>query len=319
MTVAVENRAGNGVDAKRPAWERLKRLTQVDLSWDEPLSAHTTFRIGGPVKCLARPKTEDALKALLRWAAEASVPYWVLGGGSNVLAPDGPWESLAIRLDGMFGAVECAEAAGGAVRLKVGAGVKLARLLGYCLRYRLSGMEFLVGIPGTLGGAVVMNAGTAEGSLSQVLEGISVLCADGSSRWMPIGELSPGYRFLNLPSSVIVLGATLSLRRAPREEIRRRMSQGMRVRRRTQPLNLPSAGCVFKNPPGRPAGALIESAGLKGCRIGGAEVSTRHANWIVNRGGATAGDVRQVMERVEERVFKRFGVRLEREIRVLEP
>jgi UDP-N-acetylmuramate dehydrogenase len=180
-------------------------------------------------------------------------------------------------------------------------------------------MEFLVGIPGTLGGAVVMNAGTAEGSLSQVLEGISVLCADGSSRWMPIGGLSPGYRSMNLPSSVIVLGATLSLRRAPREEIRRRMSQGMRVRRRTQPLNLPSAGCVFKNPPGRPAGALIESAGLKGCRIGGAEVSTRHANWIVNRGGATAGDVRQVMERVEERVFKRFGVRLEREIRVLEP
>lgn len=300
----------------------LAQLSETELRRGEPLARHTTFRIGGPVACLASPESEPALERLVALAKEGRVPFFVLGGGSNLLAPDGPLDRLAVKLDRACGQVR-GEAVSGAdaCRVVAGAGVKLARLLRLSTEKGLGGLECLVGIPGTVGGAVVMNAGTREGCIAEVLDWIEILDAEsGVRRHIAAANLSPRYRSMGLPESWIVLAAALRLRSEPREALRSRYRALMTRRKASQPLRWPSAGSVFKNPPGgRSAGELIDRAGLKGLRSGSAEISEKHANWIVNRGGATAEDVLALMARMEEAVLARFDIRLEREIRVIEP
>ncbi|MFP5212967.1 MAG: UDP-N-acetylmuramate dehydrogenase [Acidobacteriota bacterium] len=298
----------------RPCWEEgLLALPDVDFRMDEPLARHTTFRIGGPVRCLAVPRTMDALFALMDAIRQESIPHIVLGGGSNVLAPDPPWEAVAVKLDAACTELAPVNEGSG---LYVGAGVSVARLLGFCMRNGLAGLEPLTGIPGTVGGALVMNAGTAEGCTADALSFIDLLDASGERRRMERGELSPRYRSMGLPEGSMVLGACFRLERCDSGSVRARVRELMLRRKRTQPLGFPSAGCIFKNPEGSSAGALIDRAGLKGFRIGGAEVSPVHANWIVNVAGASARDVLSVVRHVEECVYERFGVRLEREIRI---
>lgn len=294
----------------------LAQLNETELRRGEPLARHTTFRIGGPVSCLASPETEPAFERLVALAGKDGVPFFVLGGGSNLLAPDGFLDRLAVKLDRAFGAV--GKEAGGVV--VAGAGVKLARLLRFCAAEGLGGLECLVGIPGSVGGAVVMNAGTREGCVADTLEWIDVLDTEtGTRRRVEPKDLSPRYRSMGLPEVWVVLGAGFRLRPATGESLRKSLRALMAQRKASQPLGWPSAGCVFKNPPGASAGELIDRAGLKGLRAGGAEISTKHANWIVNRGGATAADVLTLMARMEREVLARFDIRLEREIRVITP
>jgi UDP-N-acetylmuramate dehydrogenase len=334
-----------------PFWaEALSRLPDIDRCWQEPLARHTTFRVGGPVACLARPRSEAALVELMRWLRCERVPHFVLGAGSNVLAPDEPWEMVAVQLQRCCNTleevrpeqVEDGEPVVGSGRrvanvvgagsedrpgagaapppdchLQVGSGVRLARLMGFCLRNALTGLESLVGIPGSVGGALAMNAGTGSGAIGDALIKMTMLDAAGNRCTLERSQLNIGYRCLVLPPGALILNAVLGLQRGVGADIKRQVRALMVQRRRTQPLGWPSAGCIFKNPPGRSAGALIDQAGIKGLRLGDAQVSLQHANWIVNLGQASARDIVALIGLIEERVYQRFGVRLEREVKVL--
>ncbi len=297
----------------------LALIPDVEFRFDEPLARHTTFRVGGPVRLLARPRSEKALFALLDPIREFDIPFIVLGEGSNVLAPDGPWEMSVIQLHlACNRLLRSEQRAGGEKVLYAGAGTKLQQLIPYCIENGLEGLESLAGIPATVGGAIVMNASTSLGAISDSLVDIDLLGPNGERRSIPKDQLTPGYRTMGIPESSIVLGARFKLRPCPTDIVKARVEQIIRKRRQTQPLRFHSAGSIFKNPVGRFAGSLIEKAGLKGYRIGDAEVSRKHANWIVNRGHALARDIIELVERIENEVYGIFGVRLEREIRILE-
>jgi UDP-N-acetylmuramate dehydrogenase len=296
----------------------LVSLPDLELKWREPLARHTTFRVGGPVFCLVRPQTEEALVRLLRKIRMHHTPHFVLGGGSNLLPPDDEWNTLAIQLDLCSSGIFLDRDAGtSAARLSVGAGVRLPRLMRYCLKNRLGGLGLLVGIPGMVGGALIMNAGTREGSIADALIWIDVLDEQDRRQRIPRSDLSPKYRSMGLPENWVILGCCITVYSCPDDMQRTHLSAIMRERRRTQPLGWPSAGCIFKNPEGLAAGALIEKSGLKGLRMGDAEVSSKHANWIINRGHARARDVVALIESIERRIEIDFGVRLEREIRIV--
>jgi UDP-N-acetylmuramate dehydrogenase len=298
------------------SWE----LQEIECKWHEPLSRHTTFRVGGPACCLVRPKTERALVSLLAKLRERSIPHFILGGGSNLLLPDEPWDGVAIKLSDCCAAITTGQPSTLAgPYLHAGAGIRLARLLRFCLDHELSGVEFLVGIPGTVGGALFMNAGTGAGSMADALVWVDVLDQCNHRRRIDRCDLTPKYRSLGLPEDWVILGACLETRKTSRADLQRRMAGLMQRRRASQPHRWPSAGCIYKNPEGASAGALIEKCGLKGFRQGDAEVSHKHGNWIINRGHATARDILGVMAHVEDQVYRRCGVRLERELRVMVP
>lgn len=290
----------------------------VELSGHERMSYHTTFRVGGPVACMARPRTEDALAALLKATRERDVRCIVLGGGSNVLAPDEALDALILKLTlCSTGIHPCENAHRSSGRVYVGAGVRNAEFIRFCLRNGYDGMDFLVGIPGTIGGALVMNAGTREGCMADSLLWVELLDTEGRRQRMARSELSPLYRSMGFSKEWIVLGAGFQLRPSSNRSSRGRLAEIMKQRKNTQPLGWPSAGCIFKNPPGHSAGALIDKAGLKGFHIGDAAVSEKHANFIINRGKAGAREILALMRLIEERVREKFGIRLEREIQVL--
>jgi UDP-N-acetylmuramate dehydrogenase len=293
-------------------------LPEVELRWGEPLARYTTFRVGGPARCLAQPGTGEALIRLIAALKAHHVPFFVLGGGSNLLLPDHEWQGVAVKLDRCAAGMVLEQQPGApTARLSVGAGVRLSRLQRYCLENHVGGLEFLVGIPGTVGGALIMNAGTREGNIAEALLWIDLLDEQCRARRLLRSELTPRYRSMGLPGEWVVLGCGLDVASSSPDRQRALLSRLMRERKRTQPLGWPSAGCVFKNPQGHAAGALVEKAGLKGFRIGDAEVSTRHANWIINRGCARARDVVALIEHIEACVERDSGIRLEREIRIM--
>ena len=296
----------------------LEGVSDVEFLLDEPLARHTTFRVGGPVRLLARPRSESALCALLDRLRDSGIPFVVLGGGSNVLALDGPREMAVIQLHLACSKLRSGQRSKGQTIVYAGAGTKLQELIRYCIENGLEGLESLSGIPGTVGGALVMNAGTPSGAISDNLLQVDLVDRDGKRRSIRREELTPGYRTMGIAKDCIVLGACFKLGSCPGEIVKERVERVLQNRRRTQPLRYPSAGSVFKNPEGQFAGALIEKAGLKGYRIGDAEVSRKHANWIVNRGSACARDIVCLIEKIENEIFGTFGVRLEREIRILE-
>jgi UDP-N-acetylmuramate dehydrogenase len=309
-------------EARAGLWSYLKAESEgaggVEALWDVPMANFTSFRIGGPARCLVRPVSVDLIAEILLRARALGVPHLVLGGGSNVLASDEPMDGVVIQLNRACSEIRVKYGGErGAVEVRVGAGLKLARLIRLCAENGLSGVEPLVGIPGALGGAAVMNAGTRDGCLADVLLWLELLDERGVRQRLGRRDLNPQYRSMRLPMDWTVIGACLGLVSSPKSGIREKLRSGVKKRKATQPLNWPSAGSVYKNPPDAPAGWLIENAGLKGFRVGGAAVSEKHANWIVNLGGATAADVRAVMDHVEKSVRATFGVCLEREILIL--
>lgn len=300
--------------------EILNPLEKLELWWGKPLAELTTFHVGGPVTCVAHPADQEALGELMAVIRRENIPHLVLGGGSNVLAPDDPWEILVVLMASPAGGIACLKPGSPEIcEVFAEAGLKLSTLLSYCIRQGVTGLEPLVGIPGTVGGAIVMNAGSKEGCIADPLLWIDVMDPSGECGRLVREDLAAKYRDMGLPTGSTVLGACFGLRMSTKRAVKNRMACLMKERKRTQPLRLPSAGCIFKNPPGSSAGALIDQAGLKGTRIGGAEISRKHGNWIVNLGGAKAADILRLIHLAEEVVLDRFGIRLEREIRVLGP
>jgi UDP-N-acetylmuramate dehydrogenase len=266
------------------------------------------------VSCLLRPLDLAGLQTAVQVLNQNHHPYFILGRGTNLLVQDEGTRAVAISLEKAFSQVECIDPTG---RVKAGAGLRLSRLLRFSLQQNLSGLEFIAGIPGSVGGALRMNAGTHAGNMADVCEAVYVLLSDGILAKLMGTKLSFSYRRLELPPAAVVLEAELQLTPSSRGQIRQRIRSLLKVRKEKQPWQLPSAGSVFKNPPGDFAGRLIEAVGLKGVRIGDAQISPKHANFIVNRGQARASDIHALIQLAQEKVSQEFGVQLELEIEVV--
>ena len=294
-------------------YEILRRISGPEqLLRDEPMSAHTTFRVGGPADVMFFPENAAQLCAAMDAARTCGAEALVIGNGSNLLVRDGGIRGLVIVLGERFSEVRVEDR-----MLMAEAGAPMARVAAAAQAASLTGLEFISGIPGTLGGGCAMNAGAYGGQLSDVLVDAQVLL-DGEVRTLSRDEMQMGYRTtLPLRKGGVVLSARFQLQKGDGGAILARMKELNARRRDKQPLNLPSAGSVFKRPEGHFAGALIEQAGLKGLSVGGAQVSEKHAGFIVNTGGATAADVLALIGRVQDEVERAFGVRLEPEVRII--
>jgi UDP-N-acetylmuramate dehydrogenase len=280
---------------------------------DEPLAPWTSVRVGGPAEALFRPRSVDELVQALQVARAEGVPVWALGGGANTLVGDGGLPGLTIKLPPDLFPEEI-QRQGSRARLSFGAGAAIVRLIHQMRAHRLCGAEFLAGIPGTLGGAVSMNAGTKAGECMTAVEALEIATAEGAG-WIGREHLTCAYRHTDLPAGGVVTRVRFVLEEGDPAASQAKMEADLSYRKRTQPLSQPNFGSVFKNPPGDHAGRLIESVGLKGQRLGGAQISALHANWIVNLGGATARDVVGLMELAQVRVKEATGVELSPEVK----
>lgn len=282
----------------------------------EPLRRHTSFRIGGPADVWVEVVDADDIVWLQHAAQRSGLPLLVFGGGTNVLVSDAGVRGIVMNLGRSFATIEWTPAehttcvhAGGAARFK--------RLVTDAARRALSGLEFAEGIPGSIGGGLLMNAGAFGGEIASVLDAVHGVDPASGPCVLPRDALRFGYRFFELPRGFVVTGVDFTLRPDAPDAIRARIADAKRRREAHQPLGLPNAGSIFKNPPGTHAGRLIESAGLKGRRVGGAMVSERHANFIVNVGEATAAEVKQLMDEIAQSVFQREAIQLVPEIKLL--
>lgn len=276
----------------------------------EPMSQHTSFRIGGPAQVYVIPADEADLAAVLKVCGAVRVPVRILGNGSNLLVSDKGCEGVVIAMEG----ISHARAEGNVIR--VGAGMLLSKVARLALEHSLTGMEFAAGIPGSAGGALVMNAGAYGSEVKDVLKEARVMTMEGETLVLDAGELELGYRASCIPSKgYIVLEAVFGLASDDRDAIERRMKELSARRRERQPLEFPSAGSTFKRPQGHFAGKLIEEAGLRGFKIGGAQVSEKHCGFVINSGSATASDVMALCSHVRQAVRETSGVELEMEIK----
>ncbi|HZR79708.1 MAG TPA: UDP-N-acetylmuramate dehydrogenase [Candidatus Binatia bacterium] len=288
----------------------------VAIRRSEPMSRHTSMRVGGPAELFCEVESAGALAASLRWAKAQSLPVFVLGGGTNLVVADAGIPGLTVKLGRSFSRTRWDDSAGGA-RVVVGGAANFKRLALDAIARGFAGLEFAEGIPGTVGGGLLMNAGAFGGEISQVVEAIAGVTRSGDEVRLAREELAFAYRRLDLPLGFVVTSVEIRLARGDRDAIDRRAADAKRKRGRGQPLGLPNAGSIFKNPPGDFAGRLIEIVGLKGARAGGAEISPQHANFIVNVGGARAADVRALMRLVQETVWRRRGVWLQPEVKLV--
>ncbi|MBQ0110970.1 MAG: UDP-N-acetylmuramate dehydrogenase [Oscillospiraceae bacterium] len=281
---------------------------QIEFTQNEPLSEHTTFKIGGPCDYFVSPATQEQLLTVIETAKECGLPYFILGNGSNLLVSDLGIEGAVISLAKYSGITE------GDNTLSVLSGTKLSALCSKALELSLGGMQYFWGIPGTVGGAVFMNAGAYGGEIKDVLMAAKAL-VDGEIKEFSANECELSYRdSIFKHNGGIILSADFSLKPAQPEQIRAEMDTLIARRKEKQPLEFPSAGSTFKRPKDNFAGTLIEECGLKGYSIGGAMVSPKHAGFIINTGGATASDVRRLIEHIKEQVFMQKSINLESEI-----
>ena len=286
---------------------------QVEILVAEPMKNHTTFRIGGPADALALPKTPEEVAEVVHFCHEHAQPYYVLGNGSNLLVSDEGYRGLVLQLYRNFNDIQV-----NGETITVQSGAMLAAVARAAYQTGLTGLEFASGIPGTIGGAVVMNAGAYGGEMKNVLKEVTVLTKEGEVLVIPAKALELGYRTSVIPKNGwIVLGAVLQLKKGDQEQILARMEELKEQRITKQPLDLPSAGSTFKRPKGYFAGKLIMDAGLRGFTVGGAQVSEKHCGFVVNRGNATAADVWELICEVKRRVKEITGVELEPEVKLL--
>ena len=283
-----------------------------EVRFKERLSFHTSLRIGGPADIFVVPQDVDDIRHALKFAEREQLPVSVIGGGNSLLVRDRWVRGVMLRLEGCLGRAEYS-----GEEALAGAGVSLSALIREAAAVNLGGIECLVGIPATIGGALAMNAGTPDGWIGDFISAVYFLHADGT-----LGEFKPSagsftYRAFHAPVGAVLIGCRLRLTRRPMADIQKDLRQRLKQKKSPQPLALASAGCVWKNPAGDVAARLVEKSGLKGKRLNGAEISSKHANFIVNRGGATAADILALMDLTRERVRAQFGVTLEPEIRIV--
>ena len=295
-------------------YDRLCReVPGLELRRDEPMARHTTFKVGGPATLMALPGTEEELLAAVRTALEEGITPLFVGNGSNLLVDDAGLDALVVKTAPRVSRVEVRENT-----LRAGAGISLAQLASEAADHGLTGLEFAHGIPGSLGGAVVMNAGAYGGELCQVISQVRALDSRGQVRELAGDACDFSYRHSRFSAGGwLILSATVELASGDPAAIRGRMEELMARRKAKQPLEYPSAGSTFKRPEGHFAAALIEGCGLKGLTVGGAQVSEKHAGFVINRGGATCADILSLVDRVQEEVLRQTGVELEMEVRIL--
>ena len=280
---------------------------------DEPMKKHTTFRVGGPADYFVVPKTKEEVKNIVALCREFDMPYYVLGNGSNLLVGDKGYRGVIIQIYKEMNHIQVE-----GDRMKVQAGALLSKIGSAAFEAGLTGFEFAAGIPGTMGGAVVMNAGAYGGEMKDVLFSVTVLTPEGEVLTLSNKELELGYRTsIVAKKNYIVLDVTLALQKGEKDAIKARMDE-LRIQRTTkQPLEYPSAGSTFKRPEGYFAGKLIQDAGLRGFQVGGAQVSEKHCGFVINKENATAADVLELMRQVSAIVKEKFGVELEPEVKRL--
>lgn len=288
-------------------------LPETELRFQEPMHSHTSFRIGGPAEVMAFPKNTQELSALLKTSELLDCKTAILGAGTNVLAPDEGIAGLVICLKDCMDGMEQLDD----TRIRVAAGVTMTRAAVFAANLGLGGMEFAHGIPGTVGGGIYMNAGAYGGEMKDICLQVHVMDPDGQLKTLSPEQMGFAYRHSCLEQTgQIVISADFQLSPKPVEEIRALMQELMERRKKSQPLDKPSAGSAFKRPVGGYAAALIEQAGLKGYRTGDAAISDKHAGFAVNLGNATAGQVKTLLETVANKVYENSGIRLEPEVRI---
>lgn len=293
--------------------DAIRALTRGATKFEEPLKNHTSFRIGGPADALIVPADAADLGNILAYANENGIRVEVIGNGTNLLVSDEGIDGIVVKIKGCFDSVIVSERG-----MTVGAGYLLSRLSRLAAKHGLTGLEFAVGIPGTIGGALVMNAGAHGGQMSDTVTRVTAMNSVGIVSTLAREELAYGYRKSNLQGlDLVVLEAEFETNRGNPTDILRNMTQFLEWRKQSQPLEFPNAGSIFRNPANDYAGKLIELSGCKGIRIGDAQVSDLHANFIINRGKATAWDVEALMAEVQRRVLETFGVALTPEVRVI--
>ncbi len=292
--------------------EALRSISK-NIRTQEDMSAHVTFRAGGKAEFFASPRTEEELLALLRFCRREKLEHFILGKGSDLLVSDKGYPGVIISTLALGDIIQRGEE-----ELEAGAGATMSAVAAYALEKELSGFEFASGIPGTIGGAVFMNAGAYEGEMKDILQQVKVLEKDLRLHYLPAAALDFAYRYSNIEKEErVVLSAVLKLKKAKGQDILAKM-QDLEFRRRDkQPLDLPSAGSTFKRPEGHFAGKLISDAGLMGYSIGDAQVSTKHAGFVVNKGSAKAAEIYALICHIQKVVKEKFGVELEREVRLL--
>lgn len=288
-------------------------LPEIDLRFEEPMAKHTSFRIGGGAEVMAFPKSRGELAALLKTSALLDTKFAILGAGTNVLAPDEGIRGLVICLKDCLDGMEKLDD----THIRVMAGVTMTRAAMYAANLGLGGMEFAHGIPGTVGGGVYMNAGAYGGELCQIVERVEIMDMAGNIKLLSCEDMQFSYRHSVLEEEPgIVISVDFCLESKPTEDVRAKMRELQSKRSASQPLDLPSAGSAFKRPVGGYAAALIDEAGLKGYQVGGAAISGKHAGFAVNMGGATAADVKTLLQQVSDKVYENSGIRIEPEIRI---
>lgn len=290
-------------------------LPDLEVRAEEPMARHTSFRIGGPARRMACPVSAEQLVLLYEFARECGARPLVIGNGTNLLVPDEGLDRLVIDTTGL-GTLETGPEP---ETIMAGCGVSLARLASFACQQGWTGLEFAHGIPGTVGGGLTMNAGAYGGELRQVVRQVRVLVPEEGIRTLSGEEMAFGYRrsLLTQNPEIVALSAVFALTPGDPAAIRQRMQELMQKRKESQPLEWPSAGSTFKRPEGYFAGTLIDQCGLKGLTVGGAQVSEKHAGFVINRGGATCADVLALIEEIQKRVWEAQGVRLEPEVRII--
>ena len=291
----------------------LSILKEKQVKKDEPMKSHTTFRVGGPAAYFVTPQTAEEVAKVIEACIQENVPYYIVGNGSNLLVSDKGYEGVIIQIYKQMNQIEVE-----GTQIRAQAGALLSMIAKRALDAELTGFEFAAGIPGTLGGACVMNAGAYGGEMKDVLQSVTVLTDKGEVKVLAKEELELGYRTSVIAKKgYIVLEAVIELQKGEKEAIQTVMDELKEKRVTKQPLEYPSAGSTFKRPEGYFAGKLIQDAGLRGFQVGGAQVSEKHCGFVINKDQATASDVMNLMNQVSDKVYEAFGVRLEPEVKRL--
>ncbi|MCS7228658.1 MAG: UDP-N-acetylmuramate dehydrogenase [Candidatus Kryptonium sp.] len=290
--------------------EEIREIVKGKILINEPLAKYSTFKIGGPADLYIEPKDVNELLNLIRYLKEREIDFIILGNGSNVLISDEGFRGAVINLESGLNFIRFEND-----YVVAGAGVKLAKFVDFCIENGLRGVEMLAGIPGTLGGAIIMNAGAYSGEISDYLVDVDVI-RDLNLIRLKKEECGFGYRTSNLSKDVVVQ-ARFKFPQGDIEEMKKIRREILIKRNQTQPVNFPNVGSIFKNPPGNYAGKLIEEAGLKGVQIGDAQISEKHANFIINKGNATASDVLELIKLAQRKVYEKFGIKLELEVKLI--
>jgi len=305
---------------------RLKSLFGSCVGFDEPMSRHTYFRVGGPAEAFIVPESIEQLAKIISWSRDNGIPHIVIGNGSNLLVKDNGIPGIVILLTKCLNKIVFSGKETEPVLVTAMAGVSTQALCRFAIREGLSGMNFAIGIPGTVGGAIMMNAGTSYGSVSDILDSVNVMISSGAMLKIPKEEMAFSYRKLswniNLTDEYegepIIIDGCFRLCRSDPALLKKEAGRILKKRRENQPAEMPSAGSFFKNPPAdKTAGQFIDMAGLKGIRVGGAEISAKHANFIVNTGGASASDILELMQLTQKKVFDKFNINLEPEVKIV--